>query len=264
MSNNNTNPNNRERIKPKKDKRREGEVLTERQKLVLECVKMRLPERQALEYLERHGYDVSSATYERDKRKVEQNKLTRLFKIGQIGFENQHLDRIDNTELALKLMWQNYNAERNPFRRVLILEKIVAVQPYLSSFYEVTKRVIESDPKIKEQMEGMKRMEKEAQERFNEVLELRDKPSQQAALLMENLSSYSADNTTEEDKKKEEDNKKEDGIQHIGEQHRQEDKSVSRDTARDRTGREDKTEGTTTEEAEDHYRRTKSKGIFFN
>lgn len=59
-------------------------------------------------------------------------------------FRDQHLDRIDNIELALKEMWLNYRLEKDTFRKVLILEKIIMVQPYLSSYYEATKYVVDT------------------------------------------------------------------------------------------------------------------------
>jgi hypothetical protein len=68
---------------------------------------MRLNEKQSLEYLREVGFDIGPATLYREKRKVENLKLKRLYHIAQIKFQDQHLDRIDNTELCLRLMWEN-------------------------------------------------------------------------------------------------------------------------------------------------------------
>lgn len=105
---------------------------------------MRLSTEQALQYLQDHGLKLSRATYFRYKRKVEEKKLERLSHMVQIGFQDQHLDRIDNIELALKEMWIRYIDEKDNFRKVLILEKIIMVQPYLSSYYEATAYVIDN------------------------------------------------------------------------------------------------------------------------
>lgn len=83
------------------------------------------------------------ATFYREKKKVEEMKLKRLCHIAPIGFVDQHLDRIDNTELCLKLMWKNYNLEQDPYKRFQMLKDIILVQPYLSADYETTKLVIE-------------------------------------------------------------------------------------------------------------------------
>ena len=45
-------------------------------------------------------------------------------------------------------MWEEYNKEKAPWKRVQILKDIVEIQPYLSSIYEATKLVID-DKKIK-------------------------------------------------------------------------------------------------------------------
>src|SRR5215204_4979446 len=103
---------------------------------------MRLNEKQSLAYLKEVGFEVSPATFYREKKNVEELKLKRLYHIAQIGFQDQHLDRIDNTELCLKLMWQNYHSEQDPFKRFAMLKDIIMVQPYLSSYYETTKLII--------------------------------------------------------------------------------------------------------------------------
>ena len=72
-------------------------------------------------------------------------KLKRLYHIAQIEFQDQHLDRIDNTELCLKLMWENYNKEQDPYRRFQMLKDIIMVQPYLSAYYETTKLIFSTD-----------------------------------------------------------------------------------------------------------------------
>ena len=66
-----------------------------------------------------------------------------MYHIAKIGFQDQHLDRIDNTELCLKLMWENYHLEQDPFKRFQMLKDIIMVQPYLSSYYETTKLIVE-------------------------------------------------------------------------------------------------------------------------
>lgn len=118
-------------------------ILNDRQKAVIETIRMRLSEQKSLEYLKEVGFHCSVATFYREKKKVEHMKLMRLYHIAKIGFQDQHLDRIDNTELCLKLMWENYNKEQDPYKRFQMLKEIILVQPYLSSYYEATKLVIE-------------------------------------------------------------------------------------------------------------------------
>ena len=87
---------------------------------------------------------MASAALYCEKKKIDSMKLKRLYHIAKIGFQDQHLERIDNTELSLKLMWENYHLEKNPFKRFHMLKDIIMVQSYLSSYYEASKLVIDT------------------------------------------------------------------------------------------------------------------------
>ena len=129
-----------------KHNNKNNNILTDRQKAVLETVKMRLTEKESLEYLKDNGFEISDTTLYREKSKLEKMKLKRLYQIAKYGFEEQHLERIDNCELILKLMWQDYNACKSPIQRLSMLKKILSLQPYLSSYYDATREVMkESD-----------------------------------------------------------------------------------------------------------------------
>jgi hypothetical protein len=117
---------------------------------------MRLTEKQSLAYLKGVGFEIGPATYYREKKKVEAMKLKRLYHIAEIGFQDQHLDRIDNTELCLKLMWQNYHLERDPYKKFHMLKDIIMVQPYLSSYYEASKLIIDTRSDLIDNIKNIK------------------------------------------------------------------------------------------------------------
>ena len=50
-------------------------------------------------------------------------------------------------------LWEEYNKEKEPFKRVQILKDIAQIQPYLSSYYEATKYVIDKH-KDKKRLSG--------------------------------------------------------------------------------------------------------------
>jgi hypothetical protein len=118
-------------------------ILSERQKAVIETLRMRLNEKQSLEYLKEVGFDIGPATYYREKRKVEELKLKRLYHIAKIGFQDQHLETIDQYEMGFKMMWQNVLRERDPYKQNSMIRDILLLKPYLSSYYEATKLIIE-------------------------------------------------------------------------------------------------------------------------
>jgi len=125
-------------------------LLSDRQKAVIETIRMRLTEKQSLAYLKEMGFDISPKTFYNDKRKVESLKLKRLFHIAAIGFEDQHLARIDIYEMGFKMMWNNVLLEKDPYKCNSMIKDILLLQPYLSAYYESTKLVIEKQPEYQE------------------------------------------------------------------------------------------------------------------
>jgi hypothetical protein len=124
-------------------------MLSDTEKAIVETIRMRLSTEQSLQYLKDNGFSVSRATYFRHKKKLEEKKLERLYHMANLGFEYQYLDRIEGLELIEKKMWEEYNKEKDPWKRVQILKDIVEIQPYLSSIYEANKFVIDDKKIIK-------------------------------------------------------------------------------------------------------------------
>jgi len=128
-------------------------ILTETQKAVVETITMRLHPTQALHYLKEAGHEMSRAKYFRHKKKINEMKFERMKYIAE-HFQDQHLERVDKCEIIERLMWENYYAEKNPSYRVKILESIIEMQPYLSSYYDATRYVlmqsIRSDADLKD------------------------------------------------------------------------------------------------------------------
>jgi hypothetical protein len=103
---------------------------------------MRLNTRQSLEYLKEHGFEMNERKFFRQKKKIESLKLKRLYHIAKIGYEEQHLERINRLELIERLMWKAYDKEQSPYKKCCILEKIAGVQPYISSYYDATHELV--------------------------------------------------------------------------------------------------------------------------
>jgi len=105
---------------------------------------MRLREKEALIYLEKeHGIKMGGSTYRREKTLLKRMTQQRLYHIAQIGYEDQHIGAIDETENAIMLMYREFMKEEEPLKRVQILEKIINLKPLLSNYYDATKGVIE-------------------------------------------------------------------------------------------------------------------------
>ena len=117
-------------------------ILSDRSRAIIETIRMRLNEKQSLEYLKEVGFDIGPATFYREKKRVEDLKLKRLYHIAKIGFQDQHLERIDVYEIGFKMMWKNVLLEKDPYKCNQMIKDILLLQPYLSAYYEATKPII--------------------------------------------------------------------------------------------------------------------------
>lgn len=117
-------------------------ALNETEQLVVDCLRMRLTEIQSLAYLKANEHEIHRATFYRIKGRLEATKLKRLYEIAAIGFEDRHVECVDQLRLIEKLMWENYHREEQPYRKTMILKEIKELQPYLSAYYEATKELM--------------------------------------------------------------------------------------------------------------------------
>jgi hypothetical protein len=129
-------------------------ILSERQKAVIETIRMRLTEKQSLAYLKGVGFEMASATFYREKKKIEEMKLKRVYHIAKIGFQDQHLERIDIYEMGFKMMWQNVLLEKEHYKRNQMIKDILLLQPYLSAYYEATKLIFDKRQEHNERLVG--------------------------------------------------------------------------------------------------------------
>jgi hypothetical protein len=142
-------------------------MLNDTEKAVVETMRMRLTTDQALQYLKDNEFPMSRASYFRHKKKLEQMKLKRLYHIAQIGFQDQHLERIDVYELGFKIMWKNVLLEKDPYKQNSMIKDILLLQPYLSAYYEATKLIINKQ----QQSEYQKFLDKQQQQSKQEITE---------------------------------------------------------------------------------------------
>ena len=106
--------------------------LTDTEILIVHTMVMRLSEKESLEYLKNKGHEIKLRTLQKAKKKIRDSANQRKFELARNGLWEQHLERLDQLETILKLAWENYNLEKEPFKRVKILEIISSIQPLLS------------------------------------------------------------------------------------------------------------------------------------
>lgn len=122
---------------------------------IIECICLRLHEKEALSYLSDKGYDISTAEYYSLKKEVQESAHTRLNQIASKEFLSQHIERIDTLKTVHNELWDNYHKEKNSINRAKILMQIADIQFYLSSYYDSTRYVLEQSAKTKERQQQL-------------------------------------------------------------------------------------------------------------
>jgi hypothetical protein len=118
---------------------------------IIEVMVMKLGEKEGLEYLFRKGFKISRQYYHKLKKQIKESRFDRLNLIARTEFVDQHLERIDTLNLIQHEMWVQYYKEKEPFKKVQILEKIAELQTYLTEFYDASRYVMEKSIQQKEQ-----------------------------------------------------------------------------------------------------------------
>ena len=130
-------------------------MLSEKEKAVVDTITMRFHAPEALVYLKDLGMEMGLSTYYRYRKKVEAMKLERMQFIAE-HFQELHLEKIDRLELIDRLMWQEYEKETQPYRRVKILETIANAQANVSSYYETSTIALDVSAKFNGHDNGKK------------------------------------------------------------------------------------------------------------
>ncbi len=110
---------------------------------IIQTIVMRLSEKESVQYLKDRGFEISVPYYYRLKKNIQQSRFDRLNLIAKTQFVDQHLERIDQLELINSEMWIQYRREKDPFKQVLILEKIAELQTYISPYYDASRYILE-------------------------------------------------------------------------------------------------------------------------
>lgn len=134
-------------------------LFTDEQRACLWTKVMRLSEKEAIAWLESQGKKMSTATYERRLNEANKIKDFHILEIASRGLFEQHIERIENLELVLKLSWRNYHkaSNKDPVRSQKILDSIVMQQPILSQYYEATKFILKEEyPELIQEFENSK------------------------------------------------------------------------------------------------------------
>jgi hypothetical protein len=110
---------------------------------IIQCIIMRLSEKESLSYLNQRGFNISIQYFYKLKKQIQESRFDRLNLIAKSQFIDQHLERIDQLELINSELWSLYRQEKNIFKKAQILEKIAEFQTYISPYYEASRWIME-------------------------------------------------------------------------------------------------------------------------
>ncbi|MDR4512333.1 MAG: hypothetical protein MRJ93_11595 [Nitrososphaeraceae archaeon] len=115
---------------------------------VIYCIIMRFSEKEAMDFITKKGYTISSRTYRYIKKDVIQSRYKRVEEIFDTGLIDQHLQCLDTIQLAQKEMWKKYEECKDAYKSVEILTQIVNTLPFTSQYYDGMRKVLNIRNKI--------------------------------------------------------------------------------------------------------------------
>ena len=122
--------------------------LNDSELLVMQTIVMRLNEKESLAWIRSHQdtkKKMEGRSFYRIKGRLKSSSEKRKFELQKNGLWEQHLERIDQLETALKFSWENFHREKDASKKQRILDSIAAIQPLLSTYYSATQEVVEHD-----------------------------------------------------------------------------------------------------------------------
>lgn len=112
---------------------------------VIQCMVMRLPEKEALSFLNRQGIEIHEATYYRLKNKILANRFKRIKEIFDHEFIDEYIQAIDTMKDCESKLYECYRQEEDWSKKADILVQIISIKPMLVEFYHNTKKVIQKN-----------------------------------------------------------------------------------------------------------------------
>ena len=110
----------------------------------------RLTEREALEFLEREGHNMSSATYQRYKKEYETGTTKRFLELARSEWANEHLLVLDKLKLIEKKNWELFTEAETATEGKNILDSLRATQDQILLIYNETPMI----QKMKESLDA--------------------------------------------------------------------------------------------------------------
>jgi hypothetical protein len=115
-----------------------------RLQIISECMVTQRTTLQTLDILADHGFKIGDRQLRRDKQKIKQNNLKKLYRIAETyDFQTDYIRRIQKLEYLERGMFDDIKNCTDPYKRTKIRETIINMQPIYTAFQDAARYVIE-------------------------------------------------------------------------------------------------------------------------
>ena len=95
-----------------------------------------------MDYIFKKGYNITDRTFRNIKKDIIQSRFKFFTEFMDTGVIDQHVRAIQIIYQAQREMWINYEKCQDPYKKVEILTQIVNTLPFLSNYYEASRKVL--------------------------------------------------------------------------------------------------------------------------
>ena len=120
-----------------------NDLLTDKQKMIQRVQIMGMKNEPALEELKRQDYNIGVRELQKVKKQIIKKREQFLFWMAKEGLEDLHLTSLQTVKMIEGEYWKLYQTANESIKKAAILDKIVALQPWISMYADATQDIIQ-------------------------------------------------------------------------------------------------------------------------
>ena len=120
-----------------------NDLLTDKQKMIQRVQIMGMKNEPALEELKRQDYNIGVRELQKVKKQIIKKREQFLFWMAKEGLEDLHLTSLQTVKMIEGEYWKLYQTANESIKKAAILDKIVALQPWISMYADATQDIVQ-------------------------------------------------------------------------------------------------------------------------
>jgi hypothetical protein len=117
--------------------------ITEKQRAIIDTMRMHLDAKTAQQYLQEHGYNMKLITVYKWRQKLKREGMKRLYEVAKYDAPEAHIAAIEEINAARKKIWENIDKIKDPYKQSLLILQVIETLPLRSEYYDSTREVLE-------------------------------------------------------------------------------------------------------------------------